>query len=425
MPFGLCNAPGMFQRCMLATFYEMVEKTMEVFMDDFSVFGNSFENCLSLLDKMLQRCEDTSVYLNWEKSHFMVKEGIVLGHKISKNRIKVDKAKVNVIAKLPHPTTVKGAVFGQRHEKHFKPIHYASKTMTDAESNYTTTKKELLAVVYAFEKFWSYLIMKKSIVHTDHSAFKYLFAKKDAKARLLQWVLLLQEFDFRVLDTKGAENLAADHLSRLENPYENVLDPKEINETFPLETLSMVTFHGDSSTLWFADFVNYHAGNFIVKGGVCTAKKPSTFSKLAIMDPWGNIMVLTSLPKRSLMSVSFGSPFTRMPTSLSKTLTRANDKEKFHNDCSDCEIFHALSFSFTRASHPQLHFGNPRNEYSRKRQKQGQRRQNQARNGKDQKRQSHSKPKSQKSKLEVNIVNPGKVKVKPGKAEAEKKENTI
>nr|GEZ11194.1 reverse transcriptase domain-containing protein [Tanacetum cinerariifolium] len=185
----------------------MVEKTMEVFMDDFSVFGNSFENCHSRLDKMLQRCEDTKLYLNWEKSHFMVKEGIVLGHKISKNEIEVDKAKVDVITKLPHPTTVK-----------------------------------------------------------DHSALKYLFAKKDAKERLLRWVLLLQEFDFDVLDTKGDENLTADHLSRLENPYENILDPKEINETFPLKTLSTVTFCGDSSAPWFADFANYHTGNFIVKG---------------------------------------------------------------------------------------------------------------------------------------------------------------
>nr|GEZ15097.1 DNA-directed DNA polymerase [Tanacetum cinerariifolium] len=305
MPFGLCNASGTFQRCMLAIFHDMVEKTMEFFMDDFSVFGNSFENCLSRLDKMLQRCEDTNLCLNWEKSHFMVREGIVLGHKISKNEIKVDKAKVDVIAKLPHPTTVKdcikafqmlkkkltkapiliapnwdlpfelmceahdfaiGTVLGQRHEKHFRPIHYASKTMTDAESNYSTTEKEMFFVVYAFEKFRSYLIMNKSIVHTDHSALMYLFAKKDAKVRLLRWVLLLQEFDFKVLDTKGAENLVPDHLSRLENPYENVLDPKEINETFPLETLSMVTFRGDSSASWFADFANYHAGNFIFKG---------------------------------------------------------------------------------------------------------------------------------------------------------------
>ncbi|GKB10224.1 reverse transcriptase domain-containing protein [Tanacetum coccineum] len=108
MPFGLCNASGTFQMCMMAIFYDMIEKTMEVFMDDFSVFGNSFENCLSRVDKMLQRCEDTNLCLNWEKSHFMVKEGIVLGHNISKKGIEVDKAKIDVIAKLPHPTTVKG-----------------------------------------------------------------------------------------------------------------------------------------------------------------------------------------------------------------------------------------------------------------------------------------------------------------------------
>nr|GEU85929.1 reverse transcriptase domain-containing protein [Tanacetum cinerariifolium] len=107
MPFGLCNAPGTFQRCMLAIFHDMVLKTMEFFMDDFSVFGNSFKNFISRLDKMLQRCEDTNLCLNWEKSHFMVKEGIVLSHKISKNEIEADKAKVNVNAKLPHPTTVK------------------------------------------------------------------------------------------------------------------------------------------------------------------------------------------------------------------------------------------------------------------------------------------------------------------------------
>ncbi|GJW86930.1 reverse transcriptase domain-containing protein [Tanacetum coccineum] len=169
-----------------------------------------------------------------------------------------------------------GAVLGQRIEKHFRPIHYASKTMTEAESNYTTTEKEMLAVVYAFEKFRSYLIMNKSIVYTDHSALKYLFNKKDAKARLLRWVLLLQEFDFKVIDTKGAENYAADHLSRLENPYENVLDPKEINENFPLETLNMVTSRGNPSTPWFADYANYYAGNFIVKG-MSTQQKDNFF----------------------------------------------------------------------------------------------------------------------------------------------------
>ncbi|GJR63881.1 reverse transcriptase domain-containing protein [Tanacetum coccineum] len=108
MPFGLCNAPGTFQRCMMAIFHDMIEETMEVFMDDFSVFRDSFSSCLSHLDKMLKRCEDTNLVLNWEKCHFMVKEGIVLGHKISKSGIEVDRAKVDVIAKLPHPTTVKG-----------------------------------------------------------------------------------------------------------------------------------------------------------------------------------------------------------------------------------------------------------------------------------------------------------------------------
>nr|GFA61772.1 DNA-directed DNA polymerase [Tanacetum cinerariifolium] len=130
-----------------------------------------------------------------------------------------------------------GAVLGQRIKKHFRPIHSASKTMNQAEANYTTTEKEMLAVVYAFEKFSSYLIMNKSIVYTDHSALKYLFAKKDAKARLLRWILLLQEFDFKVIDTRGAEN------------YENIFDPKEINETFPLESLNKVA-HKDPSTPW-------------------------------------------------------------------------------------------------------------------------------------------------------------------------------
>ncbi|GJX86389.1 reverse transcriptase domain-containing protein [Tanacetum coccineum] len=343
MPFGLCNAPGTFQRCMMAIFHDMIEKTMEVFMDDFSVFGDSFSTCLTHLEKMLKRCEDTNLSLNWEKSHFMVKEGIVLGHKISKSGLEVDRAKVEVIAKLPHPTSVKGvrsflghagfyrrfiqdfskiarpmthlleketpfffseecidsfntlkrklteapiliapdwdlpfelmcdasdfaigAVLGQRKNKHFQPIHYASKTMNEAQTHYTTTEKELLAVVYAFEKFRSYLVMSKSIVYTDHSAIKYLFAKKDAKARLMRWILLLQEFDIEIRDKKGAENLAADHLSRLENPHQNKLENKEINEAFPLETLGSVALQ-DQSTPWFADFANYHAGKFVIR----------------------------------------------------------------------------------------------------------------------------------------------------------------
>nr|GEU68728.1 hypothetical protein [Tanacetum cinerariifolium] len=138
-----------------------------------------------------------------------------------------------------------GAVLGKRQDKHFRPIHYASKTMTEAESNYTTTKKEMLAVVYAFKKFRSYLILNKSIVYTDHSALKNLFAKKDSKARLLQWVLLLLEFTFKVIDTKGAENLVADHINQ--------------------------------STLWFDDFANYHVKNFVIKG--MSSQQKSKFFK--------------------------------------------------------------------------------------------------------------------------------------------------
>nr|GEZ47193.1 reverse transcriptase domain-containing protein [Tanacetum cinerariifolium] len=130
-----------------------------------------------------------------------------------------------------------GAVLGQRQEKHFRPIHYASKTMTEAESNYTTTEKEMLA----FEKFWSYLIMNKSIVYTDHSAPKYLFAKKDSKARLILWVLLLQEFTFKVIDTKGAKNLAFQYgkiLQRDEMP-QNSIQVCEIIDVWGIDFMSL------------------------------------------------------------------------------------------------------------------------------------------------------------------------------------------
>ncbi|GJT59231.1 reverse transcriptase domain-containing protein [Tanacetum coccineum] len=285
----LCNAPGTFQRCMTAIFHIIIKKMMEVFMDDFSVFGNSFGTCLSHLDNMLKRCEDTNLCLNWEKSHFMVKERIVLRHKISKNGIEVDKAKVDVIAKLPHPTTIKGirsflghaefyrrfiqdfskiarlmtrllekdtpfffskecieafqtlkkkltkapilvasdwdlpfelmcdasdfaigAVLGKRKTKHFQPIHYASKTMTDAQAHYTMTKKELLVVVYAFEKFRHYLVLSKSIVYTDHSALNYLFKKQDAKPRLLRGQVEVSNRGLkRILERTVGENRAS------------------------------------------------------------------------------------------------------------------------------------------------------------------------------------------------------------------------
>ncbi|GJS15058.1 reverse transcriptase domain-containing protein [Tanacetum coccineum] len=155
----------------------------------------------------------------------------------------------------------------------------------------------MLAVVYAFKKFWSYLIMNKSIVYTDHSALKYLFAKKDAKAILIRWVLLLQEFNFNIIDTKGAENYAADHLSRLENPYENVIDLKEINKNFPLETLNMVTSRGDPSqeavdilTACYSGPIrghysaNYTAKKYGVTHRLATAYHPQTSGQVEVSN---------------------------------------------------------------------------------------------------------------------------------------------
>ncbi|GJT25108.1 reverse transcriptase domain-containing protein [Tanacetum coccineum] len=235
MPFGLCNAPETFQRCMMAIFHDMIEKTMEVFMDDFSVFGNSFSTCLSHLEKLLKRCEDTNLALNWEKSHFMVKDGIVIGHKISNKGIEVDKAKIDVIAKLHHPTTVKGfrsflghASFYRRFIKDFSKI---SRPMT-----------------HLLEKNTSFIFSEECI-----QAFQTL------KKKLTEALILIAPNWTSPLSL-------SDHLSRLENTYENVLDPKETNDTFPLEALNMVTSRGDPSTPWFTDYVNYHAWNFIVNG---------------------------------------------------------------------------------------------------------------------------------------------------------------
>ncbi|GJX52468.1 reverse transcriptase domain-containing protein [Tanacetum coccineum] len=128
-----------------------------------------------------------------------------------------------------------GAVLGQRIKKHLKPIHYASKTMNEAQENYTTTEKELLAVAFAFDKFCQYLVLSKTIVFTDYPALRYLFTKQDVKPQLIRWILLLQEFDIEIRNKKGAKNIAADHLSQLENPNLGKLNNAEIRDLFPEE----------------------------------------------------------------------------------------------------------------------------------------------------------------------------------------------
>ena len=335
MPFGLCNAPATFQRCMLSMFSDMVELIMEVYMDDITVYGGNFEECLTNLEAILQRCIEKKLVLNWEKCHFMVNQGIVLGHVISSRGIEVDKAKIDIISKLPHPTNVKtirqflghagfyrrfikdfakiakplykllekdaqfiweegcqksfeelkshlttapivrapnwqlpfevmcdasdlakGAVLGQREDGKPHVVYYASKTLNEAQRNYTTTEKELLAMVYALDKFRAYLVGADIVIFTDHSALKYLLTKQNAKARLIRWVLLLQEFNLQIKDKKGVENVVADHLSRLTLAHDTHSAP--INDEFPEESLMQL-----EKAPWYA-----HIANFLTTGEI-------------------------------------------------------------------------------------------------------------------------------------------------------------
>jgi hypothetical protein len=263
-------------------------------LHDFSVYGKTFVDCLANIDKVLTRCAEVDLVLNWEKCHFMIKQGIVLRHVISERGIEVDKAKVETVEQPPPATNVKslrsflgharfyrrfikdiskitkpltqllqkdvafdlyekclaafrtmksalvsapiiqppdwsqpfeimsdasdytvGAVLGQRKEGRVRAVYYAGKTLSEAQLNYATMEKEFLAVVFAFEKFRSYIVNSKVIVYTDHATIKYLLAKKDAKPRLIRWILLLQEFDVKICEKKGVENVVADHLSRV------------------------------------------------------------------------------------------------------------------------------------------------------------------------------------------------------------------
>ncbi|GKA79750.1 reverse transcriptase domain-containing protein [Tanacetum coccineum] len=305
MSIGLCNAPATFQLCMMAIFHELIKESIEVFMDDFFVFRNSFDHCLANLENMLKRCEETNLVLNWEKCHFIVREGIVIGHKVFGAGIEVAKAKIESLSKLPYPTNTKairsflehvgfyrrfinhfsqvgrtitqllvkdapfifleeciqafdrlkreltqapmmikpdrllpfkimcntsdyvvGTVLGQRKDKHFQPIHYASRTMNDAQENYTTTEKELLAIVFAFDKFCQYL-----------------------------------EFDIEIRDKEGAKNLAANHLSRLEIPYLGKLTKVKIRDLYLEEQLMMIS--NKSIKPWYADYANYLASRVL------------------------------------------------------------------------------------------------------------------------------------------------------------------
>ena len=144
-----------------------------------------------------------------------------------------------------------GAVLGQRKEKVFYAIYYVSRTLNDAQLNYSTTEKELLAVVFSFDKYRPYPTGNIVIVFIDHSAIKYLMTKKDVKPRLIRWVLLLQEFDVEIRDKKGSENMVADHLLRLETLEIIQKHHLQIDGTFPDEHILALSHAETSPCSWY------------------------------------------------------------------------------------------------------------------------------------------------------------------------------
>nr|GFB14072.1 reverse transcriptase domain-containing protein [Tanacetum cinerariifolium] len=154
-----------------------------------------------------------------------------------------------------------GAILGQQDCKTIHPIYFASKTLNVAQQNYIITEKELMAIIFAFEIFRSYMVLSKMIVHTDHSALRHLFKKQDAKPRLIRWILLLHEFDIEIKDIKGTKNVIDDHLSMIEN--DETSDDSEVNDNFLREALMEINAKDEP---WFVDFANYLVNDIIPKG---------------------------------------------------------------------------------------------------------------------------------------------------------------
>ncbi|GJQ91575.1 reverse transcriptase domain-containing protein [Tanacetum coccineum] len=248
MPFRLCNAPATFQRCMLVIFHDMIEESVEVFTDDFSIFGNSFDKFLNNLDKMLPRCKDAHLVLNWEKCHFMVKEGIVLGYKVSSAGLEVDKAKINVISKLPPHTNIKGIRSFLRHVGFYRRfIKYFSKIARPI------TK----------------LLEKDTLFEFNdecQKAFEILIEKLTCSPMIVSpnWNLLFEcdASDFAVgADRKGTKNVAADHLSQIENNESS--DDNEMDDNFPREALMEINTKDEP---WFTDCAKNLVADIIPKG---------------------------------------------------------------------------------------------------------------------------------------------------------------
>ncbi|XP_075097799.1 uncharacterized protein LOC142175126 [Nicotiana tabacum] len=207
MPFGLCNAPATFQHYMSAIFSDMTEKFLEIIMDDFTLFGLSPPTTVKGIISFLGHADNCRKAFEILKKQLTNAPIVVSPDWSQPFEIMCDASDIAV-----------GAILGQKRDKIFRPIYYASRTLNEAQKNYATIEKELLAVVFML--------------------LKYLLAKKDARPRLLRWILLLQEFDLKIKDRKGSENQVADHISRLENPPTEI---KDIKEEFPDEHIFLVT----------------------------------------------------------------------------------------------------------------------------------------------------------------------------------------
>ncbi|RDX79242.1 Retrovirus-related Pol polyprotein from transposon 17.6, partial [Mucuna pruriens] len=265
---------------------------MEVFMDDFMVYANSFDTCLGNLSRVLTRFIDANLVLNFEKFHFMVIEKIVLGHLVSSRGIKVDKSKINIITSLPYPAYVweVRSFFGhvefyRRFIKNFRKIALPLSKLLQKDE----LKKRLTSAPILQAPNWEYLF--KLMCDASNLAFRavlgqrvevskkshFLVKKPDAKPTLIQWMLLLQEFDIEIRDKKGAKNSIANHLSRIEK--EN--DPMSIRDDFPDEQLLQI----DKITPWFADIYNYIvASKFPLKASRLYKEKIESDAKYYIWD---------------------------------------------------------------------------------------------------------------------------------------------
>ncbi|XP_057853197.2 uncharacterized protein LOC131063406 [Cryptomeria japonica] len=247
LPFGLCNAPATFQRAMLSIFADLVNDCVEVYMDDFTVHDNTYEEAKENLEKVLKRSKDVvfSWTLECQEAFETIKTKLV-----TTPDLRGPNWELPFHIHIDASDSSMGAVLGQKEDNLFNSIYYVSKNFTGAEVNYMVTEKDFLAVVYAIYKFHHYITGYKVFVHIDHSAIRFLMNKPVVTGRVIRCWLLLQEFDVTILDKPGRENVVADFLSRLQLPDN---EPTLVDDTFPDEHLFAIS----AESPWFADIANY------------------------------------------------------------------------------------------------------------------------------------------------------------------------